>query len=81
MENVEVVVQHDEKANVFYLVVRLSATKNPIFTGYILEGKSEVRTINNKPENMEVSAFVISKGKKAELNKVKLQIDTADNGK
>ena len=81
MQNVEVVVQNDEKSQTFYLIVRLSATKNPIFTGYLLEGKSEVRILNNKPENIEVSAFVLSKGKKAEMNRVKLQIDTADNGK
>ena len=48
MENVEVVLQHDEKSHAFYLIVRLMATKNNIFTGYIMEGKSEVRILNKK---------------------------------
>jgi hypothetical protein len=81
MEGVEVVLQHDEKDGVVYLLVRLTATKNTIFTGYILEGKSTVRVLNNKEENLEISAFVISKGKKAELNGIKLQLDTSASGK
>jgi hypothetical protein len=52
MENVEVVLQHDEKNDSFFLIVRLTATKNPIFTGFVLKGKSEVRVINNKDENL-----------------------------
>lgn len=52
MENVEVVLQHDEKSHAFYLIVRLMATKNTIFTGYIMEGKSEVRILNKKDENL-----------------------------
>lgn len=40
MEGVEVVLQHDEKNKLVYLVVRLTATKHVIFTGYVLIGKS-----------------------------------------
>ncbi len=40
VENVEIVLQHDPVQKLVYIVVRLAATKNSIFTGYILEGKS-----------------------------------------
>jgi len=81
MEGVEVVLQHDEKNDTFFLIVRLAATKNPIFTGFILKDKSEVRVLNSNEQNLEISAFAINKEKKMELNKVKLQLDTTENGK
>lgn len=62
-------------------MVRLMATKHNIFTGYILQNKSEVRVLNKKHENLEVSVFEIEKGKLAELHKIKIQLDTAENGK
>lgn len=64
MEGVEVVFQHDEQSDVFYLIIRLAATKNPIFTSFVLKNKSEVRTMNNKDENIEVSVFILNKDKK-----------------
>lgn len=51
IESVEVLVQTKEEANISLLVVRLPATKHPIFTGFIIKG-SHVRLINNKQENI-----------------------------
>lgn len=52
VENVEIVLQHDPAKKLVYVVVRLAATKNSIFIGYILEGKSEARILNKKDENL-----------------------------
>ena len=52
VQNVEAVLQQDDKNNGFYLVIRLIATKQSIFTGFIIQGKSEVRNLNNKDENL-----------------------------
>lgn len=74
VEHVDAILQYDEKSKIHVLVIRLSATKNSIFTGLILEGKSEARNINGKNENIEVSAFVIKKGKPTEKDRLKLQV-------
>ncbi len=52
MEGVEAVLQYDPKTQLAYLVIRLLATKHSIFTGYVLKGKSEVRVLNKKEENL-----------------------------
>lgn len=52
MEGVEAVLQYDPKTQLTYLVIRLLATKHSIFTGYVLKGKSEVRVLNKKEENL-----------------------------
>lgn len=80
IEGVEIVLQQDDKNKLFYLTVRLAATKHNIFTGYILEGKSQVRILNSKKENLEVAAFTISKDKPTQLEKLKLQLDTPETG-
>ena len=74
IEGVEVVLQKDPKAEVTLLIVRLTATKNNIFTGVVMPSISEIRTLNNKDENVEVSAFVVSKGAAPERFKIKLQV-------
>ena len=74
VENVEVVVQHDQKSRLVYMLVRLIATKHPIFTGYVLKEKSTARVLNKKDENLEVGIFILHKDKPAELNRVKLQL-------
>lgn len=79
VEGVEVILQHDEKAGTVYLVIRAPATKNTIFAGLLLKGKNEVRLLKEKSENMEITAFVV-KAKKVELNRVKLQFDSAQQG-
>jgi hypothetical protein len=48
IESVEVILQFDEKNQVYYLIVRLTATKHNIFTGLILPGKSQVHVLNGK---------------------------------
>lgn len=72
IEMVEVVLQRDRKTGLSILVVRLSATKHEIFTG-VLVGKSAVRRINNKKENLEVTPFLVQK-EKTEMCKIKLQV-------
>jgi hypothetical protein len=37
--------------------VRLIATKKSIFSGILVEGRSEVKHIHGKKQNVEVSAF------------------------
>ena len=48
VDNVEVIVQQDITSKVYYLIIRLPATKKVIFTGLIIENKSQVKHINNK---------------------------------
>ena len=56
------------------------ATGKVIFTGLILKGKSAVKTLNNKLNNLEISAFNIdSKSNKLENHTLKLQISTENN--
>ena len=52
LESVEVMLQQDEKTNLFDMIVRLPATKHIIFSGLVLKEKSEVRVINKKDENL-----------------------------
>jgi hypothetical protein len=56
------------------LVARLTATKHSIFNGLLVKGKTEVRILNNKSENLEVVAFGINPDKKATKDKIKLQV-------
>jgi hypothetical protein len=58
----------------------LFATGKVIFTGLILKGKSAVKTLNNKLNNLEISAFNIDpKSNKLENHTLKLQISTENN--
>lgn len=75
VESVEVIIQKDEKSLLNILIVRLSATKHNIFTGFLLKSASSIRTINNKKENVEVSAFLIQKNKPLEKCQLKLQVN------
>jgi hypothetical protein len=53
IENVEVVVQLKEETNTVLLIVRLPATKHPIYAGLLLPSQfSHLRQLNNKDENL-----------------------------
>jgi hypothetical protein len=41
--------------------VRLPVTKKNIFSGILIDKRSEAKNINNKKQNVEVSAFVKEK--------------------
>ena len=40
-------------------MIRLIATKNPIITGHLIKGKSEVKKLGNKDENVTLSVLSI----------------------
>ena len=63
LENAELILQNDHKQGLIYIVVRLAATKNTIFSGFILEKKSSAVILNNKPENILIQAFEAKKDK------------------
>lgn len=48
LENTEVVLQQDKEKKVDWVIVRLCATKNPIVTGFLVKGKSEIKKLGNK---------------------------------
>lgn len=54
----------DRTGKVFYIVVQLLATHTSIFSGLILPGKSQVRILNSKTENLEIVAFTIANKEK-----------------
>jgi len=43
---------HEQSKDMYYLSVELTATHKNIFTGLLLKGKSAVKTLNNKPQNL-----------------------------
>lgn len=58
VENIEVLIQQDLNKTISWMTIRLAATKNSIVTGYLVKGKSEVKRIGNKDENVTVSVLV-----------------------
>ena len=78
IENVEVVVQLKEETKYSRIIVRLPATKHSILIGTLVRGKCDVRVLNKKDENLELSVFVLQEGKPPAKEKVKLQFE---NGK
>jgi hypothetical protein len=40
-----------------YITVRILVTKKSIYSGIIIENRSELRHINGKKQNVEVGAF------------------------
>ena len=67
-------IQRDPKSKAHLLLVRLKATKNNIFSGLVIPEISEIRSINEKEENVEVMVFVTHKGQPTERVKIKLQV-------
>lgn len=59
IENVDIIVTQDNQSQLYYITVQLPATKKSIYTGLLLPNKSQVKHLNNKKENVEVSAFMI----------------------
>lgn len=51
--------QHDKEKKTDWVIVRLCATKNPIVTGFLVPGKSEVKRMGNKDENIVLSILAI----------------------
>ena len=47
----------------YYISILLPATKKSIYSGFLVINKSQVKHMNNKKENVEVSAFSLVKGK------------------
>lgn len=80
VENVDIVVSQDKDKKNSWLTVRLTATKNPIMTGIIVKGKSDVKHINKKEENVMISLLVVE-NKKQEKQILKIQLETAEAGK
>lgn len=63
IENVDVVVTQDKSSKLFFISIQLPATKRSIYTGVVIPNKSQVKHLNNKKENVEISAFTVVKGK------------------
>ena len=76
IEGVEVRLQRDPKSETHLLLVRLKATNNNIFTGLVIPDISEIRSINDKEENVEVMVFVTHKDRPTERVKIKLQVNS-----
>ena len=60
IENVDITIQKDKETKVNWIFVSLSATKNKIFTGVLVKGKSEIKTFG-KPENISLTAAEVKK--------------------
>lgn len=75
IENVDVTLQKDKETKVNWIFVSLSATKNKIFTGVLVKGKSEIKTFG-KPENISLTAAEVKK--EVEKHVLKLQFETKD---
>jgi len=69
-------VQKDIKSKLVYIIAKLPATQKTIFSGLLLENKSQIRHLNNKDENLEISCFSINKTDKKTLerNILKIQV-------
>ena len=63
IENVDVVITHDNSTQLYYITIQLPATKKSIYSGVLFAKKTQVKHLNNKKENVEISAFNIVKGK------------------
>lgn len=81
IENVEIIVQIKEETKYARIVVRLPATKHSILIGTLVRGKCDVRVLNKKEENQELSVFVFQEGKQPIKEKVKLQFENGKVGK
>ena len=77
IENAEVVLQMDEQINVSWITLRLSATKNNIFSGIFVKGKSEIRHFGEKEENVFLTVFTFKNG--IEKHKIKVQFADGNN--
>jgi hypothetical protein len=49
----------DHSKEVYFISIELQATHKIIFSGLILKGKSVVKTLNSKSQNLEILAFNI----------------------
>lgn len=49
----------DKTGQAYYIVVQLLATQKSIFSGVILPGKSQAKSLNSKAENVEIVAFTV----------------------
>jgi hypothetical protein len=47
-----------ETSKIYWVVVRLEATKMPILSGFIVKDKTEVKHIGNKAENVAISLLI-----------------------
>ncbi len=56
-------ITQDLGSQLYYISIQLPATKKSIYTGLLVKQKSQVKHLNNKKENVEISAFGIVKGK------------------
>lgn len=63
IENVDVAITYDKSTQLYYISVQLPATKKSIYSGVLIGKKSQVKHLNNKKENVEISAFNFVKGK------------------
>lgn len=52
IENLEIVLQKDKMTNIKYITVRLPATKKNIFSGVLVEGRSDIKHIHGKKQNV-----------------------------
>lgn len=75
----EVVIQSDEAKKLNWVIVRLPATKNAIVSGLLIKGKSEVKHLGSKTENVMVSALVV-KDKISEKQVLKIQFQSPEDG-
>lgn len=81
IENVETIVQLKEETKYSRIIVRLPATKHSILIGTLVRGKCDVRVLNKKDENLELSVFVLQEGKQSTREKIKLQFENGKVGK
>lgn len=76
VESVEVIIKNEGDKKIHYLIVRLAATKNIIFTGVLIPHKSAVK---RNDENLDILAFAMNEKKELESHRIKLQIKGLDN--
>lgn len=76
VENVEAIIKTDSERKNYYLLIRLAATKNIIFTGIILPHKSAIK---RNDENLDALVFELTAKKALEPHRIKMQIKGLDN--
>ena len=74
VENVTLFILQDANEQSYYLTAKLTATQHEIFSGILISHISKYRTLNNKPENLEISNIVTKTNDKVERSTLKIQV-------
>ena len=74
------IVQKDKETKLNWIMIRLTATKNVIYTGVLVKGKTEAKNFGNKEENVSVTAGKLEK-KEWKKNTLKIRFEKEEEGK